>query len=379
MLFVDNEQLSQDEFAALFGIKISEIRKRPSFETDKSNKHKDLANGGVIKVNEGNAIRARFYAVHPKKKTKVEIVYAQSANLREVGNTMKTVYEPRYVHYKGEKFSFKQDIDLALFMYLHPMNKFSPLRDKDSKSKSEFEYIDVGRRTAAKLTELSGLKKALSHAEELDEFSMIIMAKGLGFGNVDDKDREELRVELMSFATNPRTTQVYIDAMNNSVIAARGKIINLIDNGSIKLTQTGQVRQWVITQGERMGEPIGNQILNQSINARESLVNYILSNIEVYKTMLDGETESLQASLKAKEYFEKEEESSSVPSYLTDTTSESGDLRDEVFDFNSAKKFVGDMGYPRTPGLVKQFENAVAEGLVIREDASAFLKNLYDK
>ena len=375
MLFVDNEQLSQEEFSDLFGIKLSEIRKRPSFEIDKSKKFKDVANGGVTKVNEGNAVRARFYAIHPKKNIKVEVVYAQSASQKEVGNTLKVVYEPRYVQYKGEKFSFKHDIDLALWMHLHPQNKFSPLRSPDSKAKSSFEFIDVAKRTASKLTSLTGLKKALSHAEELDDYSLVIMAKGLGFGGVDDKDIDELRVDLMSFATNPRTTQTYIDAMNNSVIRAKGKISNLIDNGFIKLTQTGQVRQWIITQGERADEPIGNQILNNSINAKESLVNYILSNMEIYNTLLDSQNESLQATIKAKEYFEQEEESN-IPSYLTD---DPNDIKNEVFDFNSAKAFVEKMGYPKTNGLVKQFENAVADGSVIREDASAFLKELYAK
>ena len=172
MLLVDNEQLSQQDFADLFGINLTEIRKRPSFETDASNKSKDLANGGVVRVNEGNAIRTRFFAMHPKKKIKVEIAYALSTRTETVGNIERTINEPRYITYKGEKFSFKEDIDKALWMYLHPMNKFSPLRDADSKAKSGFEFIDVGKRTKARMTEMSGLRKALDHAESI---SMIII------------------------------------------------------------------------------------------------------------------------------------------------------------------------------------------------------------
>mgnify|MGYP001568042253 FL=1 len=143
--------------------------------------------------------------MHPKKKIKVEIAYALSTRTETVGNIERTINEPRYITYKGEKFSFKEDIDKALWMYLHPMNKFSPLRDADSKAKSGFEFIDVGKRTKARMTEMSGLRKALDHAEHIDDYNLVIMAKGLGFGGVDSKDPEELRADLMSFATNPRT------------------------------------------------------------------------------------------------------------------------------------------------------------------------------
>lgn len=393
MLILEDKKISRKELADIFGVDLFKLEKQPSFEIDKSKVSKDKANGGVIKVNAGTSMRSRFYFEDPKTGVTKELRYAKSVNQENIGGKLQPKYSPHYVSYfkmladghqnANTKFSFQDDLDLAMYFYLHPQNKFSPLRSKRNKNTPVgYEFIDTKARALDKMKTLDMKAEAMSHAKNIDTFKMAILAKGLGFKRVDNTDEDTLRANLLEFANNKPS--VYMDAVNSGVTMMEGLIVNLIDKGALQLDKIHGVRQWKWTLGDREGEIVGNQITNPTQDAKAAIKTYLLNNIHTYNVVINSITDNMKAKERAKEFFSASKSDDSgvnvigdkLPEYLREVNQEVED-NPLPTSFAEARDYVEGRGYKKLPAKIKVFFDAVTSGEVTKDNVGHFLRELY--
>lgn len=305
MLFENRKQISAVDLMMKYASRgaYDALLKKPSFEIDKSRKRVDNVNGGVIKTPKATGTRSHFMATDKNSRLKVEIRYASSHNPKVVGDRIIDTFEPRYVESKGATFAFQNDIDLAVYMYLHPNNSLSPLRSGNAKGK--YEYIDTKQRSKAKMDGINALTDALSHAQNLDEDRLVVFAKGLGIKGVDKKDSYDVRADLMEFAQ--KYPKVYNEKRNTELTMVEGRIVNLIDKGIVKLNTIGNMRRWSWAKGELEGEHILD-IQNVTQDAKQSLKNFFFGDINKWMNVLNNITNDMNAQEKAEKALQAMED-----------------------------------------------------------------------
>lgn len=298
MLFENRKQVSAEDLMRKYATyeDYKKIEKKPSFEADKSRKKIDRVNGGVVKVNKANKVRSSFMATDKTTRLKVEIRYASSNNTKIVGDRVIDDFEPRYVDMNGATVAFSNDIDLAVYFFLHPNNSLSPLRDDKSKAKPKYEYIDTKKRSQAKIASIDALGQAMEHSRNLSEEKVVILAKGLGIKGIEKKDAEDVRADLMEFAM--KYPKIYNEKSASRVTFSEGRILNLVDKGIIKLVNVGSIRRWMWTAGEREGEHILD-IQNVTQDAKQALKNFFFNDINTYSNLLESLSDSTSARQKA--------------------------------------------------------------------------------
>lgn len=296
MLFENRKQVSAEQLMMKYATRddFEKIVKKPSFEVDKSRKRVDHVNGGIIKVPKASGIRSHFMATDKQSRLKVEIRYAQSNNTRIVGDRVIDSFEPRYVDSKGATFAFQNDIDLAVYMFLHPNNTGSPLRSGNAKGK--YEYIDTKKRSQAKVATINALTDALSHAQNMNEDDLVVFAKGLGIKGIDKKDAYDVRADLMEFAQ--KYPKLYNEKRNTQLTLIEGRIVNLIDKGIVKLTNVGNLRRWTWAKGELEGEHILD-IQNVTQDAKQSLKNFFFGDLNKWMNVLNNISNEMSSREKA--------------------------------------------------------------------------------
>lgn len=297
MLFENGKQVSAEELMKKYATAedYKKILKAPSFEVTKDRKKIDRINGGRIKSPKALMMRSHFQATDKSNNHKVQIRYAQSHNTKIVGDRAIDVFEPRYVEAKGQAFAFQHDIDLGVYLFLHPNNALSPLRNPVNKAKGKFEFVDTKKRSQAKISTINAFSDALEHAKSMDEERIVVFAKGLGIKGLEKKEPEDIRADVMEFAM--KHPKIYNEKANSEVTMIEGRIINLIDKGIVRLTTVGNIRRWTWTAGEREGEHILD-IQNTTQDAKQALKNFFFNDITTYMNLLENINNDM--SIKAK-------------------------------------------------------------------------------
>lgn len=298
MLFENRKQVTAQELMLKYSNveDFKKIQKKPSFEVTSDRKIIDRVNGGVLKSPKGFMWRSHFMASDPKTGLKIEIRYATSNNVKVVGDRVIDNFEPRYVETKGATFNFANDLDLAIYQFLHPNNISSPLRDKNNKAKPKIDFIDTKKRSQAKMATIDALATAMSHAKDLSEDRLVVLAKGLGIKGLDKKEADEVRADVLEFAMN--NPKIYNEKSNTEMTYIEGRIVNLIDKGVVKLTTVGSTRRWTWMSGEREGEHILD-IQNVTQDAKRALINYFFSDINKHINLLKDINNDMSARAKA--------------------------------------------------------------------------------
>ena len=322
MLFENRKQVTAEDLMLKYGTRAdyNKIVKKPSFEVSKDRRRVDTVNGGVIKTPKASGMRSHFMATNPSTGLKVEIRYAQSSNPKIVGDRVIDNFEPRYVDVKGATFAFQNDIDLAVYLFLHPNNSLSKLRT--NKGKAKYEYIDTKKRSEAKMATIDALQEALSHAKNISEDLLIILAKGLGIKGVEKKDAADVRADVMEFAS--KYPKVYLEKSGTEITYIEGRITNLIDKGIVKLNTVGSIRRWSWTSGEREGEHILD-IINVTQDAKSALRNYFFNDISKHMSILNNITNDIGSREKANRELQRMQEEANPVVELESTDKVIGD------------------------------------------------------
>lgn len=323
MLFENRKQISAEALMLKYATRgdYENLVKRPSFEVSKNRRKIDRINGGAIKVPKSTGMRSHFMATDSTTKHKVEIRYAESNNTRIVGDRVIDSFEPRYVNTNGATFAYQHDLDLAVYMFLHPNNTLSPLASPASKNKGKYEYIDTKKRSQDKIATIDALTDALSHAKSLNEDRLVILAKGLGIKGIDKKEVSDVRADVMEFAS--KYPKVYNEKAGTEATYIEGRITNLIDKGVVKLATIGNVRRWSWASGELTGEHILD-VVNVTQDAKQSLKNFFFSDINKWMNVLNDINNNMSAREKMNKALEEMESGKDVnasePAYQQERT-----------------------------------------------------------
>lgn len=287
MLFENKKQVTAEQLMLKYATAedYRKLLKAPSFEVTKDRKKVDRINGNRIKSPKALMMRSHFLATDKATKLKVEIRYAESHVPKAIGERVVDQFEPRYIQTTGQAFAFQHNIDLAVYLFLHPNNTLSTLKNQNVKAKSKFEFIDTKKRAQAKNSAIDELSDALIHAKTLSEDELLVFAKGLGIKGLDKKDLEDVRADVREFAV--KYPKIYNEKAKSQVTMIEGRIVNLIDKGAVKLQTVGNVRRWSWTVGEREGEHIMD-ILNPTQDARQALKNFFFNDITTYMGILEN-------------------------------------------------------------------------------------------
>lgn len=378
-LYLDDEQISPKDLANRLGIAetlYERLVKKPSFRLDKSQEIKKK----TLKSPEKNTygLKASFW-IEEKDGITRRLTWCESRSAKVEAGVRTWEYRPTYINLKGGLNAFPKQPDKALFMFLRKGNPMSPFAGK----RKVFTFIDTVAETLRMAEDMSDIQRALSHATNVEEEELIIIAKGLKIQNGDDYDITDLRVRMQQFAINPATNKKYISGMEDEIVRIEGRIANLVDKGMIKLVGKGSsARQWVWATGVREGENIGDLIVNVNDDAKQRLMTYIKSDLNSYIYELRNSTVVIQADRKAKEFLAAEKKAvSDVPSHLVEHNSDNkgSSLKAEIHDFSSARDFLGRKGYKKSSSEAKALEQAVNENQVHSGNVDVFLAQLFNK
>lgn len=386
-LYIDDVQVNPKEFATSIRVdgkqvidekKYERIIKKPTFKLDPSRILKKRTVTSPLAKKTTYGIITSFWFKHEGIMKRLR--YAEAQIPKVEGGIMRYTYEPGRLNVDGYLVNFLNAPDKALFMFLNPGNPSSPFADR---TKKKFAFMDTIEATAKGAEDMSNIQKALTHATNMDEEELVIVAKGLKILKSDDYDLAELRLKLQQFSINPQTNSSYIKAMTDDMVRIEGRIRNLVDKGIFKIQTRGSSRQWVWAQGSREGEYIGESIMNMNEDAVQRLFNYIKANLGDYLFDLRNSTEILQADRLARETLASEKEivGTEVPAHLaavnTDTTYPG--LSERLLTFDQFRDYVGEKGYPKNSKLIKDLMTAVQEGVVTDENVNGFLAKLFEK
>lgn len=359
------------------------IIKKPTFELDSSRvlKKSTIKDGKQWAKKPTYGVLTQFWFQHEGLMKRLR--YAESQNRKIEGGAVTYIYEPKRLDMEGGTVTLFNQPERAVFMYLNPGNPTSPFHDK---TKKKFAYMDSVERTKMQAGHISNIQKALNHAIDSKEEELVLVAKGMKVLLNDDYDIEELRVTMQNLAINPVTNKQYVRAMEDDMIRIEGRIRNMVDKGAFKLNQRGSGRQWVWAKTAREGEFIGEPILNVHDDALQRLINYIKGNLENYLYDLRNYTDELQSDRKARQVLqaEKEKEAEPVeapPAHLTQVNAapNTGEtpLKEQITTYKEAMAYVGERGYPRTPAIVKEFNDAIQEGRITNDNVKAIMREMF--
>lgn len=381
-LFLDDEQVAPKVLAKKLGIKdevYDRLIAKPMFRLDKSQEVKKKTIKSPEKPMFG--IKSSVWIQDADGLTK-RLTWAESRSPKIEAGVRTWVYQPPYINLKAGSHSFKNEPDKAFFMYLRPGNPQSPFAG----SKKMFTFIDRVAETLQMTKDMSDIQKALSHATNVEEEELVILAKGLKLQLNDDYDITELRLRLQQYAINPATNRKYIMGMEDEIVRIDGRIANLIDKGMVKLEKRGSTaRQWVWATGSKEGGEIGELIMNVNDDARQRLMTFMKANLNDYLYELRNSTVLLQADRKAREVLATEKVNN-VPEHLlqvntpTEVPPSFGTgLKTQISNYQEARDYLGEKGYGKASAYAKALLQAVQEDQVTEQNIDVFLLNLTAK
>lgn len=306
MLILGDKQITRQQAAEKFGFDLKKLEKYPAFEIYKDRKWRDKANGNVIKSGAGMSFRSHFVIEDPQTGLKEIFRYAKSRGTKTVGNQLKEVFEPREVRFMGMKNEFRNDLDLAVFYMLRPETEDSPVRKMMNViDKPKISYIDKQKRASDRISGVNMVAQAMTHVNSLSDEEITILAKGLGFKNVDRTEPESVKADVLEFAL--KSPKVYLEQSASQLTLIKGKIHHMVDSQIFKMEKIGNVRKWKWAAGVNEGGTIVD-IINQTVDAREALINHIFSHINDYLPAIQNMTDSLNARQVAERALKSKEE-----------------------------------------------------------------------
>lgn len=302
MLFIDKEQKTVDEVAAMFKVDFSKVEKAPEFEINEAKK--GVSKHGQSKemsIPAGTRFPAVFTANWNGKG--IEIRYAQTIHEEQVGDKMVPKYYPLKVMFTGESYLVDgADRALALYFYLFPLNETSPFR-KQLKGPHSYSFKDMSAKGEIRMGRFSELTKALNFINGLSGDKLKVYAKGMGISGVEVSEERTIQADLADLASkNPVEFNNKIET-NHTMF--KGVILNGIDSGMFRLDESRGQKVWKWGQGVHNQEDIISMPTNASVPV-QVLLDHIMGNINVFFEKMISAQATIQSEKKANTFLEEQ-------------------------------------------------------------------------
>lgn len=188
----------------------------------------------------------------------------------------KRVFTPRNIRVEGEGSVFRE-MDLVVFLFMHPQNRQSPVRNRPYWS---WEYDDKLAKAEAEIAEVDDLYEAMKHAKEIRGTELVLFAKGVGIEGAERLDAIEIRAKLLTLAKN--NPKWYNEKRSKSTTMYEGQIQDCIDKGVFELQKIGGRSVWVWATGAYIGQEIVS-LLENGVTANDTLKNFMKAKENIRK------------------------------------------------------------------------------------------------
>lgn len=260
----DVRQITTDELAKLMGIDEKTIKKlkvNPVFEINPVKTKPDKLNGGVI-APAGRASKPYFFIDEGGLK---KIIRYATAVIPDRVNPRLSTYEPKRVYFY-DQMDVVPDYDLALFKYLLPVCKNSPIHISDwhySFQDKESKAIE----TNEKATLISRCLGLITNAEVdggLTDGELLIVAKGIYATNRNErlitnpsaknKTIAEIKADLIELAL--KDPQLFLTSADSDVTEFYGMVLDSVDRGIFEVRISNNIKAWYWNSGPKKDELI---------------------------------------------------------------------------------------------------------------------------
>lgn len=277
MILVNKKQVNLNDLGKALGIEIplDLIKKKPLYEINPALVIKDPANGPMAtKCRQAMEFPCVFNTTL-KNGEAVEIRYCltRTPDPKTHGSTEK--YSPRVCEFEGRAEFVKDDLDKAVFFWVHFYNKTSPFRQVGQPF--EYELVDDDAKARELIEHLTLRGRAATHASALQGEQLMIIAKGMGIPGVQSMEPMMVKAQLMQFASDQPAE--YLVKAESNVTHVKGLIVDSIDKGIFVLDNQFNVKRWRWGEGVRKGELLV-EISNNVPDHNEALVTHISQHIQ---------------------------------------------------------------------------------------------------
>lgn len=274
----------------------------------------------------------RFYS-EKKGGQQVEVRYASRIPHKNL-TTGNLIYTPKSLDIDSEEFGFTpSQIEMAMYLYVHPDCKQSPLKKEGSVHK--YSHKSLKAEIQAKDNKVKVMEACLNHATNMPDEDVKVMAKGLGVAFDHRYNTEEIRSEIKSYILeNPHK---YYSAMQTESIKFVGMVQDCIDNGYIK----NEVHAGNVVWSYGRGPSAGRQITALSSDVGDpvqGLKDYLIENIAAHYPILINLRKDVIASQKAEDFLKSQKTETVNPEVYESEADFMG--LDDVKDFQSASKLL---------------------------------------
>lgn len=250
-------------------------------------------------INRGSEVLSNFKFYSEKLEAQFEIRYASKLPHQDMTRGGAFVYTPRNLDIPSGEFGFlKKELDLALFLLIHPDCLESPFRgDRESYRYSHNNLKEASNKIGRKM---SALQSALNHVDEIVDEELKLFAKGLGLAIMDHMDSEDIRNELKAYAVD--NIAEYTKAKESHSITFLGLIQECLDQGWIKVSRVGDNTVYTYDHGIHKG----NQIVvvpPEIQNTVEYLKSHIGNNMASHHHILVNMNRTAAAGMNMENYL----------------------------------------------------------------------------
>lgn len=292
MILINKTAVEVQDLNKTLGIKIplDILKKKPLFEINPALIFKDPANGPLATKNRNMMEFPCYFNATTKGGKSVEIRYCtnRTPDPKFMGQTEK--YSPRVVEFDGKAEFISDDLDKAVYFWLHFFNKTSPFRKAGLPH--EYELVDDNARATTLIESITLRSKATAHASELSGDALRITAKGMKIAGADKMDDLSIKAQLMQYASDKPAE--YLNKAESQVNHIEGLIRDSIDKGIFIVENVFNSKRWRWAQGVKQGEVIIEMSTSVSDDA-QALITHISQNITEFLPVLINTAKTVNA------------------------------------------------------------------------------------
>lgn len=350
MLFIDNQKVSESQFISeiekISGkpVDMEALRKSTTFTYNEVNNSFNLAKfkttGKKIRnVSQGGDVLSSFRKYDHESGIEREFRYAKKTPYADLKNGGNLVYEPRAIDISSGNFSFqKNEIDLALYILVHPDCYDSPFRESEFTTAYKYSHVNVKKDVEKKNEKVLMLEKSLLHASRLEDQELLMFAKGLGVPLEKSFDSEDVRGSLKSWAME--NTELYYKAMQTEVVKFMGMIQDALDNRYIISRKIADHTVFLYDKGINKGSQI-TTVPQEVSDDIQYLKTYLGTNISTHYDALMNLNKEAFSELSVENFLASKKEGLPKEAFRLPTEEESDVMTlADVVDHQSAKKYL---------------------------------------